>query len=715
MPFDSSVVSNGIWLDGAGGSDLADGLTSTTQVATWAKALTVYTANPERVILYKNARECIQATKTGLSMLVQSPSVPASRGDTVVAGTWTNVSGSVWKSAAFTPLLANVGTVVVDWDTVTRTSWDGVPAHLYAAANVAGLTIAKVTASGGNGTAFTYNETVTQTTSGATGKFIHEFGGFVYMSKVNATAFDASNHTLTGGSSGATRTVVSAAATTGGAWFVGDDAGTNRLYISTDDSIDPNAHVVAYTEHRTSGAECNGIDITGDSNYVEGYPALWTEGAGSGNGSNGKGGWGVILRGDNDNRIVLFGGRDNGYKHAAVVGNICVIEGVNGGVLAGLSNTTTQGVDNTNGNAAITIQGGSTADTTSLLVKNLNFHMHGLLWRTDSRPISPSWAGGGAAILCHGQGHLLDGVQVLDCNFYNDFDVTSVDYLYVGNLATPPASAKLAGTGHPFLARRCTFNAIRRLRFQEHAWIDRCKIYATAATGTDFAAALESISSLDTLIVTFTGNLVVYNAVPAGFGIGLVWYVRDTGMEVYSIGNTYVNIYATNSFQALVHCTTTGTFYSRQDILYMPEGNYTITNKGVLHDTNGTLSIEYLYCVGVGAHVAGVTAFTLPAAFDATHASTGTCQAYTDAAASTLFVAAATTSTQAGTDYHLKVGAPATLLARNFLTPHMVASPLGEAYNGQFGCYPYGGDMAAGSSGLRPGASLVNRNRRPCP
>ena len=66
-----------------------------------------------------------------------------------------------------------------------------------------------VTASGGSGT-FTYDETITQAVSGATGKFRYETGGKVYVDTVSGT-WNASG-ALTGGTSGATRATVTATA-----------------------------------------------------------------------------------------------------------------------------------------------------------------------------------------------------------------------------------------------------------------------------------------------------------------------------------------------------------------------------------------------------------------------------------------------------------------------------------------------------------------------
>lgn len=66
-----------------------------------------------------------------------------------------------------------------------------------------------VSCSGGSGT-FTYGETVTQSTSGATGTFYYEEDGKVYLRDVSGT-FDAS-HSITGGTSGATRNSVTATA-----------------------------------------------------------------------------------------------------------------------------------------------------------------------------------------------------------------------------------------------------------------------------------------------------------------------------------------------------------------------------------------------------------------------------------------------------------------------------------------------------------------------
>lgn len=66
-----------------------------------------------------------------------------------------------------------------------------------------------VTASGGSGT-FTYDETITQAVSGATGKFRYETGGKVYVDTVSGT-WNASG-ALTGGTSSATRNTVTATA-----------------------------------------------------------------------------------------------------------------------------------------------------------------------------------------------------------------------------------------------------------------------------------------------------------------------------------------------------------------------------------------------------------------------------------------------------------------------------------------------------------------------
>lgn len=66
-----------------------------------------------------------------------------------------------------------------------------------------------VSCSGGSGT-FTYGETITQATSGATGTFYYEEGGKVYLLDIAGT-FDNS-HALTGGTSGATRATVTATA-----------------------------------------------------------------------------------------------------------------------------------------------------------------------------------------------------------------------------------------------------------------------------------------------------------------------------------------------------------------------------------------------------------------------------------------------------------------------------------------------------------------------
>lgn len=61
----------------------------------------------------------------------------------------------------------------------------------------------KIAVSGGAGT-FTYGETVTQTTSGATGTFNYIASGFMYLTALSGTW--ASSLNLTGGTSGATRT-----------------------------------------------------------------------------------------------------------------------------------------------------------------------------------------------------------------------------------------------------------------------------------------------------------------------------------------------------------------------------------------------------------------------------------------------------------------------------------------------------------------------------
>lgn len=60
----------------------------------------------------------------------------------------------------------------------------------------------KIAVSGGAGT-FTLGETVTQTTSGATGTFQYLTGGFIYLTRLTGTFANTLN--LTGGTSGATR------------------------------------------------------------------------------------------------------------------------------------------------------------------------------------------------------------------------------------------------------------------------------------------------------------------------------------------------------------------------------------------------------------------------------------------------------------------------------------------------------------------------------
>lgn len=69
----------------------------------------------------------------------------------------------------------------------------------------------KIAVSGGTGT-YTVRETVTESTSGATGEFIYDDGSFMYLTNLSGTF--TGGETLTGGSSGATRTGAVATAVT---------------------------------------------------------------------------------------------------------------------------------------------------------------------------------------------------------------------------------------------------------------------------------------------------------------------------------------------------------------------------------------------------------------------------------------------------------------------------------------------------------------------
>lgn len=487
-------------------------------------------------------------------------------------------------------------------------------------------------------------------------------------------------------------------------------SGTWYINLNGDD---PNAvgRTIAYSVHKTSGAMSNGITITGDNNYVEAWPALWCEAGGSGSGSNGKGGWGVLLNGNNC-RVIMPGAQDCGYKAAAINGDNGIIEGVSNCIVAGFSNADAQGISHTNGNGALTIQGPLGADLHSGVIRNMTVYMHSLLQRGTATPVAQSWTGGFSAIICHGQGNAMNGVLIERMAFYDPFlqgqTIGGCDDGVIPGVETD-------GSTYPSTFRHCYVDQGSAITVSQYCCFDR-----NVFNLTNPSAPTKFYSSSATTVgrILLTGNVIVYN--PGGGGT--FFQIKDDGMKILSIGNTYVLDYSVNSNQ--YWCTLQGTtsrFYSRQDVVYMPDNSIYIGNKRLFQgvtDASSQVDMQYLYSVGVGSYNDAIGVFTFPANFGSSGTGAGTNQAFTDAAASSLFVNALTTAAQVGADYHLKTGAAATLLARNFITPHMIASPIDEPYNGQFGAYPYIGDMPGG--GLipmrnRPGFTPMSRNRRPTP
>ena len=105
------------------------------------------------------------------------------------------------------------------------------------------LPTVKIAASGGAGT-FTFGETITESTSAATGTFNYETGGYVYIAPLTGTF--AGGYTLTGGTSGATRTGAAVSTLTSGRIAV------NSTWLHVDASASESRRIKAETDSATS-------------------------------------------------------------------------------------------------------------------------------------------------------------------------------------------------------------------------------------------------------------------------------------------------------------------------------------------------------------------------------------------------------------------------------------------------------------------------------
>lgn len=131
-----------------------------------------------------------------------------------------------------------------------------------------------ITVSGGAGT-FTAGETVTQTTSGATGIFISIVGSEMFLQVLTGTFDGVAGHTLTGGSSGATKDVSA----------VRFDSLYGRTGTNMPNDFNPRAWCRCIANHTATwgnrpGSQSSGTDGHGEWKYVYSFcdpadPAHW--------------------------------------------------------------------------------------------------------------------------------------------------------------------------------------------------------------------------------------------------------------------------------------------------------------------------------------------------------------------------------------------------------------------------------------------------------
>lgn len=214
---------NLFFLDPVNGSDGNDGLADTHPIKTVAAARSRLTSNGDGLVIFPGLREKISWSGLNqLQIFLRDRTVPCSRGDNTIPGPWINVSGNLWKSAAFTPTMLGVAAVFVDPDTVVN-AWLGRPVFLDPVASLALVTSTDNSYWVGDDTA-----------------------GGDPVNRVYAHFHNA---------------------------------------VDPNGLIDGFAapHIY-YAERWVSGPEISGISITGDYNYAEMFPAWWLESGGSGKG-----------------------------------------------------------------------------------------------------------------------------------------------------------------------------------------------------------------------------------------------------------------------------------------------------------------------------------------------------------------------------------------------------------------------------------------------